>query len=335
MAFNGRFILNLANLASKQGAQLPELIQLCGKSFEELTQEDCIVEDNNYNRVVEKVVESTNDPLFGLHAGEHLNLSAAGLMFQLVQNSKNVKQAYELCCQFANLGCSALPMNLTEEPKGYKLTFTPNQLWKNDSNTAYKHTVLGILSFQIRAFHSLTFMLENPLEVNLNWGKQTGIEEIENVLGCSVNLNQPELSIYFNKKHFDTPIISSNYDLLQTLIVHAEKLSAKKNKEGGFSNVVAQTIISLVKPEFPAIEKVAAQLNLSTRTLQRKLNLESNSFKSISENLKKEFALGYIKNPNLNISDIAYLLGYSEVSTFTRSFKRWTGTTPMNFRKTM
>ena len=87
MAFNGRFVLNLSHLADKQGADVSSIIELSGKGQKELIKEDCIVEDNNYNQVLEKIVELTGDELFGLHAGENLNLSAAGLILQLVQNA--------------------------------------------------------------------------------------------------------------------------------------------------------------------------------------------------------------------------------------------------------
>lgn len=332
MAFNGRFVLNMSHLASIQGADIPELIDLSGKSLEELKDEDCIVEDFHYNRIIEKIIEKTDDQLFGLHAGENLNLSAAGLILQLVQNSTTVKRAYELCCQFANLGCSALPMELIECDDAYKIQFTPNSIWKNDSELAFQQTALGVIAFKVKEFHSLNFMQHTPIKVNLTWGKSKGHEEIENTLGCKVLFNQDEIAIYFKKEHIEATIVTSNYALLQTLIKHAEEIAAKKQKQAGFSSSVAQTIINLIKPEFPTIQQVSSHLNISSRTLQRRLSEEGLSYKEIINDLKKDFALGYIKKENLSISDIAYLLNYSEISAFTRAFKKWTGMSPVQYR---
>jgi AraC-like DNA-binding protein len=333
MAFNGRFILNLSLLASRQGADITELIALSGKTHKELMKENCIVEDSNYNRVIEKAIESTEDLHFGLHAGENLNLSAAGLILQLVQTSETIKQAYELCCQYANLGCSALPMELKESSNNYELIFTPNQIWKADSEIAFQHTVLGVLVFKAKEFYSLTHMQNYPVEVNLTWDKSRDFEKIEKSFGCRVNYSKSAISMSFKKEHIESPIITSNYTLLKILVSHAEEISSKKKADSGYYTVVTQTVINLIKPEFPTIEQVASHLNLSKRSLQRRLQEESLSFKKIIEELKREFALGYIKKQDLSVSDIAYLLNYTEVSTFTRSFKRWTGKSPVKFRK--
>ncbi len=332
MAFNGRFVLNMAHLAAKQGADIPELIKLSGKTSEELANEDCIVDDVNYNKVVERIVEKTEDDLFGLHAGQHLNLSAAGLILQLVQSSGTIKQAYELCCEFANLGCSALPMELVPTDDGYKVLFTANQTWKNHSEVAFQHTALGVIAFKIKEFHSLTYMQQYPIKVHLGWKSKSNYAELEHAFGCKVHFEKEEVAIYFKKEHIEALIITSNYGLLQTLIEHAEDLSRKKSNQLGFGAAVAQTVLNLVKPEFPTIEQVASHLNLSSRTLQRRLKEEGLSFKKIIEELKKDFALGYIKKPHLSISDIAYLLNYTELSAFTRSFKRWTGMSPVQYR---
>ena len=335
MAFNGRFILNISHLASKQGANLPQLIQLSGKTLEELKQEDCIVDDANYNRVVEAVINATGDALFGLHAGENLNLTAAGLILQLVQTSETVKQAFELCCQFANLGCSALPMKLVELSDCYELQFNPNKVWRNDSEIAFQHTALGTIAFKVREFQSLTLMEQSALKIHFPWAHQESKKELEQSLQCPIFFNQTELSIFFSKESIDAQIYTSNYNLLQTLVHHAEQISEKKKGQFGFKSSVTQSIINLIKPEFPSINQVASHLNISKRTLQRRLNEEGLSFKKIIEELKKEFALGYMKKADLSISDITYLLNYTEVGTFTRSFKRWTGKTPTQYRKSI
>ncbi|PSR12018.1 MAG: hypothetical protein DA408_07920 [Bacteroidetes bacterium] len=128
MAFNGRFVLNIADFAAKLGVNYQTLIQLSGHSVIELEEEACQVTDTAYNTVLEHAVLTTGDEYLGLHMGESLNLSAAGLIVQIVQNSQTVRQALEYCCQFANLGCSTLPLELKEEAVCYTLRLHP-QSW--------------------------------------------------------------------------------------------------------------------------------------------------------------------------------------------------------------
>ena len=119
---------------------------------------------------------------------------------------------------------------------------------------------------------------------------------------------------------------------LQPTHILQEKLAAMEGQLG-FATIVKQSIINLVKPQFPTIEQVAANLNLSVRTLQRRLKAEGLTYKAVLDELRRQFALDYLKNDALSIKEIAYLLDYAESSSFVRSFKRWTGKSPQEFRQ--
>ncbi|MFT6923322.1 MAG: AraC-like DNA-binding protein [Crocinitomicaceae bacterium] len=335
MAFNGRFVLNMAHHATKQGGDLNKIIAITGKSIEELNEESCVVDDLIYNKVVELAVGISGDNYFGLHAGENLNLSAAGLIVQLTQTSETVKQAIELCCEYANLGCSALPLSLVKSGDVYRVILTPNQLWKNQSAIAFQHTTEGVLAFTIKEYSSLTRMQHNPVAVHLTWSKPSDkdISEYERVFGCSVLFNQDEIAIVLKEEQVEEKVVTSNYDLLKVLITHATEKSAQISKTLGFVSLVKQSMLNLIKPEFPSVDQVAGHLNVSSRTLQRKLKEEGKTYKELIDELRLDFALGYLNQPELQISEIAYLLSYADASAFNRSFKRWTGKTPSEHRQ--
>jgi AraC-like DNA-binding protein len=77
---------------------------------------------------------------------------------------------------------------------------------------------------------------------------------------------------------------------------------------------------------------VARRLGMSQRTLTRRLSLEGLTFVEVRDNLRADLARRYVRDADLSISKIAWLLGYQEVSAFTHAFKRWTGTTPRQMR---
>ncbi|MEO1262834.1 MAG: helix-turn-helix transcriptional regulator [Bacteroidota bacterium] len=147
-------------------------------------------------------------------------------------------------------------------------------------------------------------------------------------------LPNPTTPIFLNKKHVAEPVITSDYDLLKILVSHAEKKLTSLQQEKGFSGIVRQSILNLVKPPFPKIEQVAANLNISIRTLQRRLKEEGMTYKNVMEGLKEQLAIDYLQKENLSIKEIAYLLDYAEASSFIRSFKRWKGKSPSEWRKT-
>ena len=332
MAFNGRFVLNIIHFASNKGVDVATLLDYCGKTVDELGKESCIIEDEVYNNVIENAAIISEDPYFGLHASENLNLAAAGLISQLTHTAETVKQALEICCEYANLGCSALPMKLVEEDDFYKVIMTPSSLWQNQSPAAVRHTAEGILAFTIREFHSLTRMKHFPIAIHLPWQRPNVQDEYERVFGCPVQTNKSEIAILLRKEHVEDRVITSDYTLFRILVAHAEERSAILKNQQGFVSIVRQSMVNLVKPEFPTIEQVASHLNISARTLQRRLKEEGYSYKELIDELRKEFAISYLKRRDLSISEIAYLLSYAEASAFSRSFKRWTGKTPGSYQ---
>lgn len=82
-----------------------------------------------------------------------------------------------------------------------------------------------------------------------------------------------------------------------------------------------------------AVDRVAEQLGMSARTLQRKLRTFGTSHQELLDEMRKDLAMRYLHEPEMAVCEVAYLLGFSESSAFHRAFKRWTGTTPSEFRR--
>ncbi len=332
MTFSGRFILNMIDFAMQQGVDRNLLVQMTGYSEAELCEESCRVEEAKYNAIAEQIVALSGDAFWGLHLGEYLNLSAAGLISQITQTSRTVKEALDYCCEFASLGCRALPMELVEKDAHFKLSLIPDPVWLQHSPVAVRHTIDGVVAFTLREFQTLTRQSYFPLAIHYALPAPANAKEYFRVFNCSVNFDQTEFALFFDKAQIKLPILTSDYDLLRVLVAHAnEKLGQIEQREG-FYGVVKKSIVNLVKPEFPSIHQVAANLNISVRTLQRKLKGEGFTYQKIMEDFRKDFALSYLKNPTLSIKEIAYLLSYADATAFIRSFKRWLGQSPQQYR---
>ena len=332
MAFNGRFVLNVIEFARKQGARPEELLANSSTSMLELREETCFMENIEFNAVLVKAIEVTGDDFFGLHAGEHLNLSAAGVIGQMTQSSETVRQALELACRYANIECSSLPIELIEEKDHYKLVLTPNELWKKQSEEAVQHCIEGLIAFKIRQFQSLTHEFHTPIAVHVPWNEAKDVVEYRRVYKCPIRFGQNEAAILLSKAHVEESITNADYNLLRILVAYAEEKSAKINQQLGFAAQVKASILNLIKPSFPTISQVASTLNMSRRTLQRRLKEEGYVYKDLIDELRKESARSYLKREDLTIGEVATLLDYADTSTFSRSFKRWFGITPSEFR---
>jgi AraC-like DNA-binding protein len=97
--------------------------------------------------------------------------------------------------------------------------------------------------------------------------------------------------------------------------------------------VRACLVRGLLGSDLPAAEQVADELHTSVRSLHRGLEAERTTFRALSDRLRHERGAELLGDPRYSIAEVAYVLGFAELSSFYRAFKRWTGQTPGEFRK--
>jgi AraC-like DNA-binding protein len=113
---------------------------------------------------------------------------------------------------------------------------------------------------------------------------------------------------------------------------HAEELLEKFPPRDSLTDQVRSIIANEFRGGDPSLEHVADQLGLTPRTLQRKLQELNTSHNELVDQMRCQLAMRYLREHNMAICEVAYLLGFSESSSFHRAFKRWTGVTPKEFR---
>jgi AraC-like DNA-binding protein len=129
------------------------------------------------------------------------------------------------------------------------------------------------------------------------------------------------------------PIPAADPNLFKVLNRYLERVLRHVPKEDPRLESVRRKIAEALKDGSPKLAYVAKAMALSPRTLQRQLNSCGIDFRSLVDDTRRRFALGYLKDANNTLTQIAFLLGYSEVSAFNRSFKRWIGKTPLDYRR--
>ena len=152
-------------------------------------------------------------------------------------------------------------------------------------------------------------------------------EEISlKVFGCHVEIMEGN-ELVFKKSDLEKPFLTSNNVMLDYLEPQLKERLAKAVTSESFTGIVQQKLYQTIPSGAFSIEDIAATLGISSRTLQRNLTAEGTKFNQELQNVQKILAFGYFKNPDMTTDDVAYLLGYSEVSSFSRAFKKWTGKT--------
>jgi len=112
----------------------------------------------------------------------------------------------------------------------------------------------------------------------------------------------------------------------------ADAALASRPKTNDLVDRLRHMIEATLKEGEPNVERLAKRLHLSARTLQRRLTEQKTSFQTVLDDVRYDLAQGYLKDDRLDVSEVAYLLGYGELRAFDRAFKRWAGLTPKEWR---
>ena len=164
-----------------------------------------------------------------------------------------------------------------------------------------------------------------PLRVTLPYSAVNG--EYHRVFRCV-----PQQGIHYQMEldasYWNEPIITANYDLQKHLLT---MVSIKRNPSDSFQVKVMEYLTRNAYLGIFTLEDVAANFNITPRSLQRRLQQESTTFQQIADAVRKSIALHYIESGKYQLKEISSILGYNEVSAFSRAFKRWTGQAPMEY----
>lgn len=150
--------------------------------------------------------------------------------------------------------------------------------------------------------------------------------------GCHVEKMEGN-EIVFKKSDLDRPFLTANNVMLEYLEPQLKERLAEVMTSESFAGIVQQKLYKAIPSGEFGIEDIAQSLGISSRTLQRNLNAEGTKFNQELQNVQKILAFSYFKNSDISTEEVSYLLGYSEVSSFSRAFKKWTGKTVSEYRE--
>jgi AraC-like DNA-binding protein len=191
----------------------------------------------------------------------------------------------------------------------------------------YRLTALVQLSREMTAVDIV------PGEVTFTYPRPSSTIAHRQFFRCPIRFGAPTASVVFRETDLDLPLARADETLAGYLSRYAEQVLASLVQGKTLRHTVRTVIWSLLGDGAPSLAHVAAALRMPSRTLQRRLAAEGTSLHAEVEEIRKTMALAVLRDPSISIEDVAILLGYSEPSTFYRSFRRWTGTTPRRFRR--
>lgn len=281
-----------------------------------------------FNKLMAVLEEVSPDDNIGLHIGEIVCSYPVNIWIALLLNGPTVGIALNKLCQDYSLlvGFASPYISIDNELvsmalRYYTTEFNPTRHTNEALLAAFASALRFISNHQIQ-LEGVYFAHPTPKDIS----------EHQRIFNAPLFFNQTERKLVFKEKHLQLPVHSYDANLLEAMVHIGQKFQEMGYTSQPWSVKVGQIIMNMLKNDKAGIDSIAQKLGISPRNLQHRLSEEGITYKKLLDDIRKERALYLLEKEKIPISEIAFMLGYSDQSVFARAFKRWVGSTPLKYR---
>ena len=315
--------------AIQMGVNREELLEASGTTETALADPDGRLPFSTFTSI-RQVLEKHFGPAYGLKVAETMTEIKATVLAYLLANCKNLGEGFAVLCRYRSIAAEMEPPKLIVEGNHATLGCRYGKMTVM-MNASFLEAALGFWLIRGRHYTGVEW---NPTEVQLQ-GPTTDTAVYERVFRCKVVNKCKETKLIFDKDLLSLPIKNPDPNLLQYLTPIAEEVIKNLPGNQSVKQLIHDKIFTSLENGNTSIDSIANQIHVSARTLQRRLEDEGTSFAELLDQTRNIAAVEYLKDPHISITETAFLLGFSDSSTFYRAFKRWTKQTPAQFRKAL
>jgi AraC-like DNA-binding protein len=271
-------------------------------------------------------VGATHDPCFGLFAGKRIRPSFHALGFSWIASQSLLGALRRLCRYHHVITTIPISMKLNEVDDYYEMTIDYLDLQYEPEIASIDAFVMAIIQL-CRVATDSDFA---PLSIAFKRSSRGSIDTYVKTLGCPVTTGAERITIRFDRETLEKPLPGINLELAKANDSVVEKYLTSLDSQAVTSQV-RELLVALLPSGHLSQFRIAERLNRSLSTLQRQLSQEGTSYQEIRDETRHQLATEYVRESKLSLSQIAYMLGFSDQSNFSRAFKRWTGVPPRDF----
>ncbi len=273
--------------------------------------------------------QAAGDPCFGLYLGAlRQHMPFGHVLVASMLNSATLGQALERFCRYHDILADVLRPELLLEGDeavlrvaSFSARFVP-----------HRHHVECVAAVLAAMLQQLSEGRLSP-RFRFRHAPPVDLSEHQRILGSALQFDQADDSIILRRSDLLLVIPTADEELAQVLDRHAEEVLRRLRPGKQLSGTVAALLGDVLCDGRPALGQVAKRLAMSPRSLQSKLRAEGSSFRELLDAARESLARRYLSRSDVSVAEVAFLLGYGDQSALNRAFKKWTGETPLGFRK--
>lgn len=275
------------------------------------------------------LLQLTNNPMLGLLLGKAYQLESYGLLGYAFMSAPTLRQAMIVLQNYGPLTFTLFRVDFRVKGRHAVLSLAPDLPVPDDLLTYYVDRDLTAAISSGR--NSLRSPLQ-PLQVAMMHKGSEQREIYERHFRCPVTFGAATSELRIDASRLDEAMPQGDAETTAMCQQQCRLLLARMSAGSSFVDRVRELIVA--RPGyFPDVDYVAEKLNMTSRTLRRRLARENSSYQQILAEVRYELAREYLATSSLPMEEISQLLGYSAPANFSNAFKRWHGSSPRQFRR--
>ncbi len=322
-----RIPLIVLQSAEAQGLDREELMHAAGLTEEELRDADSRVSMVKLWNVWRAAIRRSDDPGLGVHIGSSATARSLGLVGYTMLYSTDLREAIQRLKRYGRILSDATKLELARDGDRVQLTFGPAPRLD-----ALIHPEASRFSALLTVFREITQHEIVPLATRFSFTRPADTTAYRDCFRSTLEFGTPRAMLVLRRSDLELPVATRDPTLGDYLESLAEGTLGSLESAATFADRVRRTLWTKLSSGRPELDGVASTMGVSVRTLQRRLEGEGTSFAELLDGFRRKMAAHLLRDPELAVYEIAFLLGYSEPSTFFRACRRWYGASPRQLR---
>ena len=325
-----RVVRALVHAIERVGVSRPRIILTARLPPEGLDDLDARLPRTDFYRLCEVALELTGNPAFGLHWSEQLAASALDPIASLVAHSETLGQALATLAQYHRLLCDDLGYRITE----HKDTLVLHCVTLDGASERVQRFIAEVIATRFLGLIRTFRVGALPERVCFDYPAPTYAAEYTRVFGGRAHFGEAFSGVVLERELLAAQSAVRDAELHDSLRAFVEQRIASMTEGLSFTVRVRDLLVRHGAPRRVSMPEIARALGLSERTLRRRLESEGNTFAEVVSTALSIAAKRCLCDEQRTIQETAYELGFTDKTAFHRAFKRWTGMTPAEFRRT-
>jgi len=320
--------LNVFRALEARGLDAAALFRRAGCDPDMLRVQETRVPNRLVRRLFEVAEEATGDPCIGIEVGAQVRGVALHALGHAWLASSTLSDAIVRIVRYTRVLTEFWRADLREEPRGVRFSVIPRDRDAFRPLSRHDAVLAGIVKLA-RITYGEAFA---PLEVAVERDLPECASRFEEWFRAPIVWGAAAPSILFRREDLARPLATAN----PGVAVASERLAADyaaRLDRDDIGTRVKRELLGVLPSGTPSQTRIARSLGLSSRTLHRRLAGASTSFADLLDETRRDLAAEYLRRSDYAVGEVAYLLGFAEISSFNRAFRRWTGQSPSEFRR--